>query len=85
MDKFRTFIKNKFLAVESILYTDRTLFRKLITEAAPSDEELTKLDIELSDPENAKKYLNNEKEIVNKAEQKMANLRKRYGSQASKN
>lgn len=63
MDKFRTFIKNKFLVVESILYTDRTLFRKLISEAAPSDEELTKLDIELSDAENAKKYLNNEEEI----------------------
>lgn len=64
MQKFRDFLKQDILILEGIYYTDRTLFRRIVNEElTPSEEELTKLDVELSDPENAKAYLNNEEEL----------------------
>jgi len=64
MKKFTDFFKEEYLVLESIEYTDRTLFTRIINEEFASDEkELAKLDVELSNPESAKKYLNNEEEI----------------------
>lgn len=65
MERFTEFFKQSFLLVESIEYTDRTLFRRIISEElTPSEKELADLDIELSNPETAKKYLNNEEELA---------------------
>lgn len=64
MKKFTDFFKEEYLVLESIEYTDRTLFTRIINEEfASSEDELAKMDIELSNPEGAKKYLNNEEEI----------------------
>ena len=50
--------------MESLEYLDRTLFTRIINEEfTPTEQELTDLDVELSNPEEAKKYLNNEEEI----------------------
>ena len=64
MKKFTEFFKNDYLIIEQINYLDKTLFSKIISEElAPSEEDITNLDIELSNPETAKKYLNNDEEI----------------------
>lgn len=64
MKRFTEFFKEEYLVLESIEYVDRTLFTRIINEEFASDEnELAKLDVELSNPESAKKYLNNEEEI----------------------
>lgn len=64
MKSFTEFFNNSFLVLESIEYTDRTLFRKIINEElTPTEDEVTKLDIELSNPETAKKYLDNDEEL----------------------
>jgi RNA polymerase sigma factor (sigma-70 family) len=61
---FGKFFKETFLAVESILYTDRTLFARILNEElTPTEAEISQLDVDLADPETAKKYLNNEEEI----------------------
>ena len=65
MDRFTKFFKKEFLALESLEYTDRTLFSRIISEElTPSDEEIAKLDIELNNPETAKSYLNNDEEVA---------------------
>lgn len=64
MKRFVEFFKNDFLILEQIEYLDRTLFSKIISEElAPSEAEIADLDIELSNPETAKKYLNNDEEL----------------------
>lgn len=64
MKRFTEFFKNDFLILEQIEFLDRTLFSKIISEQlAPSEAEITDLDIELSNPETAKKYLNNDEEL----------------------
>lgn len=64
MKRFTDFFKNDFLILEQIEFLDRTLFSKIISEElAPSETEITDLDIELSNPETAKKYLNNDEEL----------------------
>jgi hypothetical protein len=61
MKRFTDFFKNDFLILEQIEFLDRTLFSKIISEElAPSETEIADLDIELSNPETAKKYLNND-------------------------
>lgn len=65
MKRFTEFFKNDFLLIEQIEYLDRTLFSKIISEQlAPSEEDITNLDIQLSNPETAKKYLNNDEELA---------------------
>ena len=60
---FTEFLKQNYLILECLEYTDKTLFTKIINEELkPTDEELAQLDIELSNPETAKKYLNDEEE-----------------------
>ena len=64
MKRFTDFFKNDFLILEQIEFLDRTLFSKIISEeSAPTETEIADLDIELSNPETAKKYLNNEEEL----------------------
>jgi RNA polymerase sigma factor (sigma-70 family) len=64
MLSFTKFFKETFLTVESILYTDRTLFSKIINEElTPSEAEISQLDIDLSNPETAKKYMDNDEEV----------------------
>ena len=59
------FFKKNYLIIEAIEYTDRTLFRRIVNEEfTPTEKELADLDIELSNPETAKKYLDNEEEIA---------------------
>lgn len=61
---FTEFLKNNYLIIEAIEYTDKTLFSRIVNEEfTPTEDELTKLDIELSNPETAKKYLDNEEEL----------------------
>jgi RNA polymerase sigma factor (sigma-70 family) len=65
MERFTEFFNKEFLALEAIEYTDRTLFKRIISEElTPSEEDLANLDIELSNPETAKKYLDNDAEIA---------------------
>lgn len=65
MKSFTNFFKTDFLVLESLEYTDRTLFRRIINEElTPSETELADLDIELSNPETAKKYMDNEEEVA---------------------
>lgn len=64
MEKFTSFFKKEYLTLESLEYLDKTLFKRIINEEfASTEQELANLDVELSDPETAKKYLNNEEEI----------------------
>lgn len=64
MKLFTEFFKDDYLVLEGIEYLDKTLFRRIINEElTPTEDDLTKLDIELSNPETAKKYLDNEEEI----------------------
>lgn len=65
MKRFTDFFKKDFLVLESLEYTDRTLFKRIINEElTPSEADLADLDIELSNPETAKKYLNNDEELA---------------------
>ena len=65
MKSFTNFFKQNFLVFESIAYTDRTLFSRIVNEElTPSPEELANLDIELSNPDTAKKYMDNEEEVA---------------------
>ena len=53
---FTEFLKNNYLIIEAIEYTDKTLFSRIVNEEfTPTEDELTKLDNELSNPETAKK------------------------------
>ena len=62
---FTEFFKKNYLIIEAIEYTDKTLFRRIVNEEfTPTEKELADLDIELSNPETAKKYLDNEEEIA---------------------
>lgn len=63
MERFTEFFKREYLTLESIEYLDKTLFRRIINEEFnATEQELADLDIELSNPESSKKYLNNEQE-----------------------
>ena len=65
MKRFTEFFKNDFLILEQIEFLDRTLFSKIISEQlAPSEAEIADLDIELSNPDTAKKYMDNEEEVA---------------------
>ena len=64
MKRFTDFFKNDFLILEQIEFLDRTLFSKIISEElAPTETEVADLDIELSNSETAKKYLDNNEEL----------------------
>jgi RNA polymerase sigma factor (sigma-70 family) len=64
MKRFGEFFNETFLFLEDIEYTDKTLFTRIINEdITPSEDELTNFDIELSNPDSASKYLNNDEEL----------------------
>ena len=65
MDLFRSFIKDR-LALESIYYYDRTLFKNIIAgKYEPTKEQLAKIDVEQSiiKEDEERKYLQNDEEI----------------------
>lgn len=65
MKSFSEFFTQRYVVLESLEYLDKTLFRRIINEElTPSEEDVAKLDIELSNPETAKKYLDNDEEIA---------------------
>ena len=65
MDLFRSFIKDR-LALESIYYYDRTLFKNIIAgKYEPTKEQLAKIDVEQSiiKEDEERKYLQNDEEV----------------------